>query len=54
MDVSLESVPRKCLLYGPIPGYITRARVGSWQLVMKSDAIRVVAMVAELSSELDE
>jgi hypothetical protein len=24
MDVSLESVPRKCLLYGPVPGYISR------------------------------
>jgi predicted oxidoreductase len=25
MDVSLESVPRKCLLYGLSPGYITMA-----------------------------
>jgi hypothetical protein len=52
MDVSLEFVPRKCLLYGLSQGYISRTM--RQQLVLARDAIRVVAAVAELSSELDE
>jgi hypothetical protein len=32
MDVSLESVPRKCLLYGPVPGYMCISRTMTWQL----------------------
>jgi hypothetical protein len=52
MDVSLESVPRKCLLYGLSPGYISQTM--RQQLELARGAIRVVAVVAELSSELDE
>jgi hypothetical protein len=48
MDVSLESVPRKCILYGPSPGYISRTmeqekQSSAEELVMARDAIRVVA-----------
>jgi hypothetical protein len=53
MDVSLESIPRKVLLYEkmffyrPHKGYISRTPV------VLSSAVTRVAVVSELSSELE-
>jgi hypothetical protein len=44
MDVSLESISRNCLLYGPVPGYISRTMTwqwGSYVLVFQPSSCRV-------------